>query len=129
MEAISLIIAIGIFCFLLLYFAFQLDKKEHFILIFLLICFFIITLPMIPKATLDFKDTCDFVVNSSTTVGDQTSYTYDYKCEETVHNTSNTFFKISQFLNRLFWAYIIIFILWKFFSDKIMQWYNEVFSR
>lgn len=122
MNPLTILIGITVFCFLLLYFAFKLTEPEHFGLRFILVAFFIIALPLIPKTALDDRQDCSYLINSTTVQGNTTKYTYNYQCEQTDYKTPSTFFKVVVFLTRLFWTYVFIFILWKMFGEKVIAW-------
>lgn len=106
---LELIIGIGICAFLLLYFAFQWDKKEHYLLQLLTAFFFIFILLLIPKAAIDEKDTCQIVVANETIMGNTTSYDYTNYCIENVRTTSATFYKAIMWFIRVFLVYLFMY--------------------
>lgn len=125
MDALSLIIGIGIVCFLLLYFVFNL-KEEHFLLQILGIFFFIFLLFLIPKATIDFNDSCQQQINQTTRVyKDATNFTdtntYSTYCETNTKQTSKIFYNIVIWFARLFVLYVFLYIV--FYSFK---WFNGI---
>jgi len=150
MDALSLIIGIGIVCFLLLYFVFNI-KEEHFLLQILGVFFFIFLLFLIPKAMLDFNNNCQLVLNYTKEIyqygNNFTGYHWDYSyetvapqiensaylfhknttnyytwhCEENPKQTSKIFYNIVVWFARLFVLYVFLYIV--FYSFK---WFNGI---
>lgn len=121
--AIYTIIGIGIACALVLYFAFQWDKKEHFLLQLLASFFFVSLLLLIPKAALDNQNNCNIVIANETISFNTTSYDYKYFCEENISNTETTFFKIIVYFQRIFYGYIILYFMYvAFIRQKIIDY-------
>lgn len=120
MEALALIVGIGIAAFLLMYFAQSLDK-EHFLLKLLLLFFFFYMLILIPKAALDYNDNCDFVVTNSTLSTPITYYEYKYLCETNTNSTTTTFYKVLVWLQRLFITYFFVYVIY-FVLRRFNKW-------
>jgi hypothetical protein len=125
MDALSLIIGIGIVCFLLLYFVFNL-KEEHFILQLLGIFFFIFLLFLIPKTALDFNDDCALAINQTTrTYIDSANFTdvntYGTVCDTNTKQTSQIFYNIVIWFAKLFVLYVFGYIIFYTFG-----WLNGI---
>jgi len=125
MIELSLIAGIGIVCFLLLYFAFNL-KEEHFLMQLLTLFFFVFLMFLIPKAALDYNDNCGMVINQTTrSFIDANNFTdinsYTYYCEPNTKTTAVTFYKIITWFVRMFALYVLIYLIWYSF-----RWINRI---
>lgn len=109
MDAISLILGVGIAAYILVYLAFKLDD-QHSGLKLLNVGFAIILLVLIAKTTLDYDDNCDFVVANETVTGNLTQYDYDYLCDTNDNTTSLTFYETMVWYVRIFMLYIFLFM-------------------
>lgn len=96
--------------FLLLYFTFNLEMKDHPLLRFILVMFAFIFILLIPKVLLDSQTTCSAVMANATVMGNVTTYGYAPYCVEQAGTTSTTFMKIVYWLFRIFVAYIILYL-------------------
>ena len=135
MEALAVVVAIGLVCALMFYFAGQLEQ-EHSILKFLTIMFALALLLVVPAVVTN-NEECDyFLANTSAyfvygnnytgyhwdyTVGnpsindinlfhEERSYEYEELCVSDDSNTTTTFFKLVMWFYRLFILYILIFL-------------------
>ena len=115
---ISLLIGVGIISFLLLYLAFNLDK-EHVYLKLLIIFVVVFMLILIPKQTLDFKDSCEAVVDNKTITNETITYEYKEFCIANPNNTTDVFYKIYLWFVGLFGIYVLIYYI------KVMLEYFE----
>ena len=106
--ALSLILAIGIVCFLILKIAFNLDE-QHFLLKLLLIMITLSIMILIPKVAVDTNDHCDFVLSNTTVSGNLTSYQYDHLCVENVKRTDTIFYKSYLFFLLIFVLYVLVY--------------------
>lgn len=134
--ALPLIIALASASFILLYFAFQLNN-EHTFLKLLNIGFALIFLVLIAKTTIDYEDNCDLLLNETaliseiventttniSTISTNTSYTYDYVCEDTTNNTPTLFVEYTGWYWRLFAIYLLLFVIYIFIVKKLK---NEI---
>lgn len=115
---IELIISIGIVCFLLLYFSFNLEKK-HFLLklIITFVVFFMVLL--IPKININYEN-CTNEITNQTISGNITTYEYKLICKEQTSQTGLSFYK-----NYL--TYIVIFIIYIFvyFVYEVLNFFNK----
>ncbi|MBD3253127.1 hypothetical protein GF386_05320 [Candidatus Pacearchaeota archaeon] len=111
MDAISLIVAVGIVCFLLLYFAFKLDN-DHYVLKVFLIFFVMFLVILIPKTATDYQDNCDFVIKNTTDNAPRTDYEYSYICSDNANTTSSTFLSSIYWLQRFFVAYFFTYLFY-----------------
>ena len=88
----SLVQMLGVLgiAFLIIYFVFKLDKKEHFLLQLLFSFFFIFILFLVPKVLVDNQDTCEIVLANTTMYNDYVygdNYTishWDYEHDLTI---------------------------------------------
>jgi len=111
----TLIIALGIVSFILIYLSVVVDK-EHFVAKLLLILTGITMLILIPSATLG--DTCTPVINSTnaTTMYNTTTTTYAYMpyCYAPQEgNTNSTFYKLFLWFFRAIWLYIFTYFVYR----------------
>jgi len=119
----SLIIGIGIAAFILVFWVFQFDKKEHFLLQLFTSMFVILLFVLLGKAAIDQDQVCDVVVNQTVDDGSKVSYTYDRVCFENENNTGNTFYKTLVWFQRVFFTYIIFYFIYAFWlKNKLMNW-------
>ena len=109
--SLVLIIALGVVCLLALYFCFNLGE-QHFILKLVLLFFFLATLSIIPKATIDEKTSCEYVLNNVTTSAPTDYYVYDYTCNTTGVTTENTFLKTILWFVRLVVTYFLCYLVY-----------------
>jgi len=120
---LSLIVGIGIAAFILVFWVFQFDRKEHFLLQLLTSLFFISLLVLLGKAAIDQNEVCDIVVNQTIDDGSAVTYDYDRVCFEKGSNTGTTFFKTTVWFQRIFITYIIFYFIYAFWlKNKIMNW-------
>jgi len=110
---LTLIIGLSLVAFLLLYFAFNLNAEGgHFLLKLLLVFFFFAVLMLIPKATLDAKTSCEFVVANVTVSAPTDLYEYTQQCYTTTTTTERTFLNTILWLTRLFALYFISYLFY-----------------
>jgi hypothetical protein len=110
---LELVLGLGIVSFLLLYFAFNLNAEGgHFLLKLLMVFFFFAILMLIPKATLDAKTNCEFVVSNVTVSAPTDLYEYEEKCSTTTTTTERTFLNTILWLTRLFALYFICYLFY-----------------
>lgn len=125
---LEFVVGLGIVCFLLIYFAFQLDKREHFLLQLLVVFFFLTLILLIPKALLDNKDKCQTVVswkNESIISANETHVAYNYTefCVTNERNTHFIFYRAIIWFLRIFAIYIFMYfnyVLW--FKSRLIKW-------
>lgn len=110
MDSLSMIIGIAATSALLLYFALNMDEKQHGLLKLLFVFFSLGFLIIIPASLLEERQACEVVVNSSTVTGSTTAYTHDYYCYEVNSGSRATFYKGTLWLYRLFMAYVIFYL-------------------
>lgn len=124
MGNLTLLMALGIFGFMLLFMFFKLrsdgQESEHFLLQLLVLGFLLGVFVLIGKVGLDDKDFCSWNVANSTVSGDTTVYVYDYECSTNNKTTSTSFYTLITWLIRCIVIYIILF----FFYDlaKRLGW-------
>lgn len=125
MGNLELIIGLGVVGFIFFYFAFNLSKDaegkdSHFLLKLLLIFFALSILFLIPKAAIDSKEKCDWVVANTTTSAPDTIYNYELMCYTTTTNTEGTFLNIVLWFFRIFVFYFFIYLVydWAIRSDR-----------
>lgn len=126
MEPLSLIVAIGIICFLLLYFAFSLNEdanrdKGFAILKLILILFAVFMMVLIPKTTLDYKDNCDFVVTNQSEVANHTYFSYNYTCQTNAYDTPISFYKYVINFIRVFGIFIAVW-----FTYYVLKYFGVI---
>lgn len=134
--ALELMIGLGIAGFLFLYFAFNLsegeeNKPNHFLLKLLLIFFFFYTITLMPKAAIDSKTVCDFVIANVTTSAPTDTYKYVEQCYTTSTTTELTFLKMAGWAIRLFGVYILVFLLynWAMKSERFAALVDRITGR
>jgi hypothetical protein len=118
MNELAQYIGIAIAAFGILYFTFLWDKKEHMFLRLLGSFFFVSLLLLVPKVMLDHNEPCDFVLINQTTMQ------YDYICAGQQNTTPLIFHKSIQYFNRIFWGYVLIYLVYIFFlknNEKLIQ--------
>ena len=112
MDALATIVGLGLASFLLFFFSSQLEEKHG--LLKLLALFFVLALViLIPKALIDNQTKCFSEVNTTTTVGNTTTYTYFDYCVTDTNSTDTTFYKSILWFYRLFMAYVILYLGWE----------------
>lgn len=124
MGNLTLLVALGIFGFMLLFMFFKLrsdgQESEHFLLQLLVLGFLLGVFVLIGKVGLDDKDFCSWNVANSTVSGDVTVYDYDYECSTNTKTTSTNFYSLITWLIRCVVIYVVLF----FFYDltKRLGW-------
>jgi len=109
---------VGLISFILLYIAFKIDFETHWFLQLVLIGIVIHLGLLVPATFVTLNEECYPVVNTSTTVGATTSYTYDDYCNTKDITTPTSFYKGYLWVIRLFWIYAVIYGL-KILSDYL----------
>lgn len=107
--SLALIIGLGIATFILLYLSFNIEEK-HFVLRLLGVMFAIILLLLLSKGSIDSNTVCEQVINTSTTIGAVTNYTYMPSCYTTTNNTAKVFYKLMMSFLILFLGYLIFYL-------------------
>ena len=115
---LALIFALGIVAYILLDLTFRLDD-EHIFLKILTLFFVFFILVLIPKATLD--PTCDLLLNSSSIVGNLTTYTYDTICLTAETKTPNIFFESTMAYIKLLFLYLFLYMMYRLMFKKVLQ--------
>lgn len=124
MDALATIIGLGLASFLLFFFSSQLEEKHG--LLKLLSLFFVLSLLiLIPKALIDNQTTCYSEINTSTTVGNTTTYTYLDYCVTDTNNTDTTFYTAILWFYRLFMAYVILYLGWEALQALMNSYKNK----
>lgn len=113
-----LIIGLGIVSFLMLYLSFNLDSKDkgQRALKTFSICFVIFLLVLVPKAVMDYKDTCEITVQNETTTANQTFYTYNQTCITNTHTTPTIFMTSYLWYIGIFGIFMLIYVVYEVFS-------------
>ena len=112
MDIIAFVFAIGVTSYILLKISELLDK-EHDGFKVILIAFVFLNLLLVPKVIIDGKDSCEFVIDTSTVTENTTAYTYAEICSEDTSVTSGWFFKLGQLLFYLFVLYSFLYVFSK----------------
>jgi hypothetical protein len=116
MGNLTLLIALGIFGFMLLFMFFKLrsdgGESEHFFLQLLVLGFLLGVFVLIGKVGLDDKDFCSWNVANATISGDTTVYVYDYECDTNVRTTSTNFYDLITWLIRCVVVYVVLFFFY-----------------
>ena len=127
MDPIAFIVGIGIFCFLLLYIAFNLEKNHVWFKIFTVL-FVIVFLALVPKVLVDEEDYCGFVVTNSTMLGNTTSFQYGHQCVPNTYQSTSLFFKGWAFFLGFTMVYILVFLVWYLLNKYMSKLPSEVQS-
>lgn len=115
MNGLLLLIGIGIVCFILVCLSYSFDNEHKVIKIGLLL-FVMFLLTLIPKVLVDESSRCQVEINSTTTIGNTTSYTYLSTCNPDTSNTRTTLFKSVQRVLLLLVTYFFVYIAYTFLS-------------
>ena len=108
--------SIGIFTFMLILFFFKLGenkKNNHFFLQLIMLSFIMSGFVLIGKVALDSKENCSWLPTNSTTLGDNTDYTFAYLCSPNPNNTSNIFYNNVAWLVGIFGIYVFIYAIYQ----------------
>lgn len=118
--ALDLILGIGITAFLIIYFAFQWDKEEHWLLQLICSFVFIFLIMLIPKAAIDNEDYCQVTLMNETITqgGNLTTNAYTYLCFTNTKATTNTFYKAIWWFIRFFILYIFLYFTYVVFIKE-----------
>jgi len=130
---LELVIGLGITAFLLFYFSGLINNDKdkdsegigHGLLRLLSIFFALSLLLLVPKAAMDSQTTCESVIANETASGNLTTYEYDTRCYDREEGTSTIFLKIILWFQRLFIAYIVIYLMYL----SIMALKNSITGR
>lgn len=122
-NGLVILIAVSFVICFLLFLAFKLDK-EHIFLKILILFMAIYMIYLVPKIAIDYSGDCVVMVNSSTTIGSTTTYTYLSECSQNEHTTQTTFLKAVTRFFIIFSAYFVIFIFWKLFKEGYEKFIN-----
>jgi hypothetical protein len=112
MDTLATVVGLGIFCFILLYIAFNLDKEHIFFKIFIILLV-IFSLNLVAKASIDNYSVCDTYLLNST--GHDTStiyYTYNQYCPLENFTTPSSILRLSNLLTWGISIYLLLFTLW-----------------
>ena len=72
---------------------------------------------ILPKAALDDQEACQLIVSNQTTDGNVTSFEYEERCDTTPASTATTFYKTISMLTRIFYIYMLVYIVWLAFIN------------
>ena len=122
---LAMVFGIGLVCFLLIYLAFNLEKK-HFLFQLILLFFAFSSLMLIPKGLIDIEDSCELKLNYTESYingagNNQTNYTYNKYCMENEHNTPIILHKLVMWVQRIFWMYVF-----GYFVYEILKWMGYI---
>lgn len=132
MEQLALTLGIGITAFLVLYFVFLWNEKEHIFLRILGAFFFVGFLVLMSKSQLDFKQPCEFVVNQTTVTGNVTTYDYDYLCATEENSTAKRFHNLVMRFVYVFGFYVFMYFIYAWLlkrNEKFAQWMKKLEMR
>lgn len=108
---VGLIIAGGIFSFLLLMLA-QTIEKEHKLLKIVIYGFAVICLVLVAKGSVEDANPCDLIVTNQTVSGNVTTFEYGTHCYAATNNSnSTTLYRLSLGFLSIFMLYIMVFYL------------------
>ena len=113
MNELVLIAGVGVASFLLLYLAFRCLDKEHVLWKLITVFFVLFLITIIGKVGYDSSTYCQLYINNSTDVGDTTSFGYVEHCFEESNQTYLSFFKITQWIIRVFAMYMFVYYSWQ----------------
>lgn len=102
-----MVIGAGIVSFIMLYFAFNLDK-DHYAMRLITVFFALGILLIVPAMLVENIDNvCDVVVSNSTQVGSTMTYEYESFCYSVALGSPSTLFSSVMWFYRVFIAYVI----------------------
>lgn len=121
-HALTVIIGVTAVCALFLFMMSRLTE-QHLVLQLLVMIFVLSAIMLIPKAAMDAQTVCEAVVNTSTTSGSTTAYTYQDFCYDRPEGTAESFLQLTQRMYYLVLAYAFVFfavtaIAWLYRSAK-----------
>ena len=112
MDTLATVVGIGIYCFILLYIAFNLGK-EHTIWKIFTILFVIVSLSLVAKISVDNYYVCDvYLINTTTPFAGSTVYSYDEICPLGNFKSGASFLQMNNVLLWIFMIYFGLFTLW-----------------
>lgn len=129
---IAQVLGIGITSFLILYFCFLWNPKEHAFLRYMGSFVFVAMLFLIPASVMEHDNYCDFVTNRTEQTNNVTTYNYEYKCSEKESDTAFTFFRGYIYFSMFFVVYVFLYIIYLFFlkpGNMIDRLLNKVRKR
>jgi len=131
MGSFSLILGAGILALISGYVLFKLaergrDKEfeSHNALQILMFFLLISSLFLVGKASYDDRHYCDYVVNQTTIIGNQTVYEYDYMCSTNDSSTGVWLYKIPLFIIQIAVIYLILY-LFKMIYKAYKNWKGD----
>ena len=114
MNELVLISGIGVVAFLILFLGFKCMDKEHVFWRLLSVFFVLYLLTMVGKVAQDSGSYCQLYVANSTEIStNTTSFDYVERCFDEEETTHTMFFKLTQWIMRVFAAYIFIYYSYK----------------
>lgn len=114
---ITLVLAVGVTAFIVLYMMNSLDDKKHWVLKLVMLIFSATLLLILPKIGIDSLTTCEPVINTIESIGGFQNYTYTNHCITSSVSTGISFLKTSQLLYYILLAYSIVAIaIWSMFK-------------
>lgn len=124
----ELVLVLGLlgvtFALIALFFKLSQDKDNtHFLLQLIFLGFIIGLFVLISKTTMDYKDNCDWLVNSTNynATTNTTYYNHSYSCNINNNDTSTSFYKLTIWIMRITMIYILLYFaieLFKYFAKK-----------
>lgn len=123
MDGLALIIGLGIYGFIWAYIALKMDFEKHFFLQLLVLGFLAVLLLQVPRAAIEYGQDCTTVLSNQTVSGNFTSYEYREECFN--HgDTDVTFFKAATWWVRIFWTYLIVWIIYHL-TVKLIDYFKR----
>lgn len=112
---LEIIFALGIASFLLLYFSLNYKSGNEgssfdTIIRFMGFTFFFISLILLGKGAIDYKDNCTTFISNATIEGNTTLYEYDYNCVTNEYNTPLQFYDTMLWLFRIFMTIVVLYL-------------------
>lgn len=128
MEGVLLIAGLSIVTFFFLYLFKNLDE-EHFILKLLFLTVALQFMFMIAGTTAIHKDDCSLLINTTNTsvsgTGNMTVYDYGEYCMSDTTGSSTRFLIVMTYISRIFWAYLIIYIIMTF-GPRFLKFIGDI---
>lgn len=115
MSNVVVMVGAGIISLILFLLFMKAGDKErpHQALQVLLLGFILVCFVLIGKAALDDSDkACAYLVNSSNTQNNITSYTYTYNCQPLTTNTGQFFFKFTVTIMGIVGIYLLCYLIY-----------------
>lgn len=129
MTQVDIIFGIVMVSFIFVYIAFKSIENKHDLLGLIFLALSLYLMFLVPKTYTQFNETCNPVINQSSSIGSTTTYSYAQFCTTKTTTSDISFLKIVGYAIWVFWIYVVLYFFFINFFYDLWDKYNKRFGR